>query len=899
MIMDRVRGLLKQLRVFGRRTEVDREMDEELAFHLDMEARSYVARGMSPEDARRAAMLAFNGVERTKELVREGRWTRFIEETVSDVLLAVRSLRRTTLFTTIAVLTLAVGIGANGALFALLNSVLYRAPGGIDATNVVWVDVRSPMRQISYPDFRDLRAAASRAVTLASYLDTSVGIAVGDGDATHATAHLVSANYFDVLRAKPQIGRGFHPEEEAIGGSSAVAVISDAMWRREFSASRSVVGRSVRINGHTFTVVGVAPRKFSGTELGQGADLWLPMGAQPLAMPRGYDVLGSRDHGEVHMIGRLANGIDGQLAQSLLRTAAGNLPRESSVKAATDGSEPSRARALRRPALDVYPMRGWVRGGTFGEMRVVLAASWILTGLLLLIVCANIANLLLSRSAVRQREFGVRAALGARRSRLVRLLTTEALVLSFAATGPALFIAIQGARMCERIFLTPLAPLHVTIDARMLLFSIASAALCAIIFGLTPALRFSRPDVVSILKGGLANGLRRTKAQRFFVVAQVSMSVVLLVASALFLRRVQDARNADIGFDPDHVVVATFDAYTRGLKPDQMQQLFERMSAATRRIPGVSAVSAPTFAPFKGGAMMMSAAAMERRADTTASVSAVGSGVSPGYFDVLGAHLLRGRYLQPSDEIAAAPRVAVVSEALAQRLWKSSNVIGRTLSLDGADEPTTVVGVVADMRDSDLSGPIQLRVYVPYNRSLHLAESHLLVRSSRDAASLMPDVRRAIHDVDPDLALFDMQTLRATIGENVAFVSRLAMVVGSFGIIAIFLAGIGLYGIVAFSVLGRTREIGVRVALGARPSRVVMDFVRQGVVLTLVGIVAGTGLALAFGRLLATMFEGLHSADPFAIGGVAITLILISVAASIVPALRAGRVDAMTSLRAE
>jgi predicted permease len=900
MMMDRVRGVLRQLRVFVDRDAVDHEMDEELAFHIEMETRNNVKRGMSPSDARRAATLAFNGVERTKELVREGRWTRIVEETATDIRLGARSLMRTPMFTTIALLTLAIGIGANAALFAVLNALLFRSPAGMDATNVVWVDNRTAMRKLSYPDFVDLRAAGARALDLAAFFDADVGIAVGDGDAMRATAYLVSANYFDVLGARPPMGRGFFAEEEAVGGRSGVAVISDGMWRRVFNGDRAAVGSVIRVNGRQVTVVGVAPPKFAGADLESGADLWLPIGAQPIAMPRIYDVLGSRGHTVVTAVGRLRAGTDAVAAQSLMRAASRNLPRETEASPTPEFDVSAALRkAAPRPVLTLYPMRGWMRQGSFKEMQRALAAGWIITGLLLLIVCANIANLLLSRSAVRQREFGVRAALGARRARLVRLLTTEALVLSFSALVPALLLAFQGARLFERTFLNPIAPIHASIDARMLLFSIGAAILSAVIFGLAPALRFSRPDVIGILKGGGNGGLQRTRTQRIFVVAQVSLSMVLLLAGALFMRLLHESRSARLGFDPGHVAVATFDAYTRGLKPVQMDQLFDRMKTAVARIPGVSAASAPTYAPFKGGAMSMSVVPTERRADSTAAVHATGMGVSPGYFDVLSIRLLRGRLLAAGDEPASAPRAAVISELLARRIWGSQNPIGRTLTLDESNDPTTVVGVVADTRDVSLSGELEPQVYVPYNHSLHLAESHLLVRTSRDPASLLPDIRRAIHGVDPDLALFDMQTMRAAIGEEMSVISRLAILIASFGVVAVFLAGIGLYGIVAFSVLGRTREIGVRVALGARRSDVVMGFVREGVALTCIGLLAGSALAYAFGRLLASLVEELHPTDPLALAAVTITLMTISVAASMIPALRAGRVDAMTSLRAE
>jgi predicted permease len=883
---DRIRGLYKQLRSLVNGRVVDAEMDEELAFHIEMETRANIENGMSGTAARRAALLSFHGVDRTKELVREARWTRVIAETLMDARIAARSLRRTPSFTLIALTTLSLGIAANGTIFGLLNALLFRPPTGVTAKDVVWVSGAGRMRHISYANFQDIRADAEPAVDVAAYLQTDVGAAAGSGDAIHANADLVSDNYFAVLRVPLSLGRAFVAAEDGGGGNSSVVVLGNGLWRKLFGADPSAVGRVIRVNGHPFTVIGVAAPGFTGTDVQVAIDMWVPAASQPLVMPRKFDVLGNREFDQFDMVGRLMPGANAAHAEVLLTNSLRNVLSENHIK-------------VKVPAvMRVSPMRGWVPPGQIAEMTAILAAAWITTSIVLLIVCANIANLLLSRSAARQREFGVRAALGARRGRIIRMFTVEALVLSFAACFIAVFLAWIGGRLFQETFLASVLTLDVAIDIRTLAFSMAAATGSALLFGTVPALRFSRPDVMSVVKGGTA-GLHRTRAQQFFVIAQVALSVVLLVTGALFVQRMRDAARVDPGFDASHVVLATFDVNTRGYTPAQETDLFARLHTSLSQLPGVVAVTAPSFAPFSHAAMFTGVVLPENAHNPDApSQGAVMLGVSPEYFRTLSIPLVDGRYLNERDDGGSA-KAAVVSETFARMMWKNVNPTGRQFFTDTDSPAITVVGLVRDARMLDLNSAPEAVFYLPYSQTYHLPESSVLLRTSGDPGAILGSVRSAVRGVDPDLALFDLAPLSTKVDEKMRYASGFATIVAGFSVLALVLSGIGLYGLVSFSVVGRTREIGVRMALGARPATVVRGFIREAIVLSCVGLVVGGFLAFGFGKLLATAVDGIGGANPLSMSGVAVLLLVVGVVASAVPALRAGQVDPMTSLRAE
>ena len=889
-LIDRVRGLSRQARVLVRRGEVDAELDEELAFHVEMEAREYERAGMSAEEARRAALVSFNGVERTKELVREGRWVRVVEDVFTDARQAVRSLTRTPTFSTIAVLTLALGIAANGTMFGMMNALLFRAPPGVTADGRVTVESYS--REFTYANYADLRDQTSSVIDLAAYRSTEIGIGIPGELPVPATAQMVSPNYFAVLGVTMQAGRGFVADDDYAGTRSMVVVISDGLWRSMFGADPGAAGRTIRVNGHPFTVVGIAPPGFIGTDIEGATNVWTPARAQPLVMPRGYDVLGGRGFGDFTVFGRLVtpNGETAQVAQ-VLSAAYRNIMIANDIPTIRKGTD--RARVI------VTPIRGWLPASVLGSKGAasVMAAAFTVTGLVLLIVCANIGNLLLSRSAARQREFGVRAALGARRFRLIRMFTTEAMVLAFAAGFLSISISLVAARQFQQLFTADMAPLHITIDARTLGFAACMAFLSALLFGLVPALRFSRPDVMGVIKGGDSR-LHGTRAQKFFVVTQVALSVVLLVTAALLLQHFRDAQRRDVGFDPSHLLVGSFDVNTRGLDTTRTAELFERMRATLARVPGVRAVSAPTFAPFTTGAMLIGVALPERLGSDADASRALGLGVTAGYFEALELPLLAGRYLNATDD-RSRDTVAVVSESFAREMWGNADPVGRIFLMRRDSSKVRVVGVVADARVSDLDSDPLPQVYTPYSQTLHLAEANVLMRTSADPALLIPAVRQAMRSVDSDLALFGLDPMPRLIARKMAYTAGIAKIVSAFGVLALVLAAIGLYGLVAFSVVGRTREIGVRMALGAQSGRVVAGFITEALKLSLIGIVIGGFLAYGFSKLVAAMVEGVRTDDPVPMVTVAICLLITTVAASAIPAFRAGGIDPMQSLRTE
>lgn len=884
--MSRLRGFLKQLRVFVRRDAVERDLAEELDFHVAMETEKNVRAGMAPVDARRAALLAFNGVERTREEVRAARWTHVLEEAAADVRHALRSLRRRPGFAALAILTLALGIGSNSALFGLLEAVAFRLPPGVAASDrLVRVDNAGNLAELSYPDYRDLRDAAEGAVDLAAYETAGMGIAIG-GDAFRVTGHLVSGNFFDVLGLVPAHGRGIQPPDD-VPGAPAVVVLGHALWRDRLGADAAVIGRTLHVNGHAFTVIGVAPAGFTGLDIEAPADLLVPIATQPIALPRTWPVLEARNVPSFAVIGRLRSGVPVSRAATLVGVAAAGLE-----AAATERLRPLQPQVVR--------LRGMVRLDRMGGILPIAGVAALFTGLVLLVTCANVANLQFARGFARRREIGVRIAIGAGRGRVVRLLLAEVLILAVGAAVAGTAVAFWGASVFEARFRGALTPLDVSPDATTLVFTLMLAVAAALLSGLVPALRASTPEVTRLLGRGETMGPRRM--QRGLVIAQVAGSLVLLVCAALLVRRVQHAEALDPGFDASRVLAASVDLTAHGYEGDAVDAFHRTLRDALRDAPGVAAVSLPGFAPFGEGAALMGITREEAGRGAAAAppstrVAAVGLGVGDGWFETLGIVPNRGRVIDARD-LAAGAQVAVVDEALAERLWPGEDPLGRLLRADGLDRTFEVIGIVPPVTLTDPHARMP-QVLLPWTQHYQFAVSSLLVRASGDPRSLVPAVRAAVSRIDATLPVFDSRTLEDRFEERLAISRVVARIVGGFGVLALVLAALGLYGVVVFTVAGRTREIGIRVALGARPRTVVAEIVRDGLGLVALGLISGAVCAIGVGRVMASVVDGMPGVDPAAAFAAAALLLTVAVIASWIPARRAARVDPLQALRVD
>lgn len=880
--------LRNRLRALFTRAREDRELDEELAFHLEMAIEENVRRGMTPEEARRQARLRLGGPTQVREAVRDARGVRWLDDLAADLRYALRTFGRSPGFVAAAVLTLGLGIGANSALFGLLNSLTHRMPPGVPASErLVRILGANAFGGVSYADFLELKEQGAPRLEVAASFDGHVALGSG-GEPVQAPAQLVTGEYFDVLGVRPVLGRGFVAEEASAPGGAPVAVIGHELWRGRFGGDPAVVGRTIVVNGHPFTVVGVAPPGFVGLRIDHPAALWVPITMASVAGPLEHDLLGS-SRGLLNVVGRTGPGVSVEQAGAAVAVIAERL----------GASSPERGTAFR---LDVEPLQGWLRPAQARNMGALVTFAWALTGLVLLIACANVANLLLARAVARRHELGVRLALGAGRGRVVRQLLAESLLLALAAGAAGTLLAFGAAHAFQATFRGPLAPLAVSPDARTLGFTLALTLATGLVFGLVPAWRASRPDVRPLLASGETGGLRAGRVQGTLVVTQIALSVVLLFAAGVLVRRAQDASRIDVGYDTAPVVVLSFDLFTQRYDAAARAAFLDELRSRLERLPGVEAAAVPAYVPFAGAAALFEIHPEEdagAESDGTRLIAGITVGVGPDYFRTLGIPITRGRPLEARDAEGDVTGV-VVSESLARRVWPDREPLGRRFRVGSGEGARVyqVVGIARDVVSSSIVATDGALVYPPHGRApFALSANSVAVRAMGDAGAATRVIREEIRRMDDALPVFDVRTLAEVVDDELGYQRRMTAVVAGLGALALALATIGLYGVIAYNVAGRTREVGVRIALGAPARSVSGLFVWHALRLSAVGLSIGAGLSIPLGRLIGGVVHGARPLDPLSALGVVATLGAAVVLASYLPARRAARVEPMVALR--
>jgi putative ABC transport system permease protein len=871
--------------------DLDADLAEEFRFHLETEVERLVAGGMTPDAARAEARRRFGDLEHFREYCRRAdqrrtgrkRRTETFIVLKQDLRYALRALRRQPAFTFIAALTLALGIGANTAIFSVVNTVLltplpYREP---DRLVMLWETLKqAPMVMVSYPNFRDWRERTSSFEDLAVYNQFDQFNLTGHGEPERVRGALASGNLFTLLGVAPAVGRLFTPSDDR-PGADPVAVLSDGFWRRRFAEDPNIVGTSVLLDGVAYTVVGVLPPSMRLAN----RDIWIPVGLFTDS-PRFV----RSNHPGLLGIGRLKPGITLPQMQADLSAVAKQLEAEYADNAGVGASGDYLAEMV---------------VGSVRRSLVILSAA---VGLVLLIACANVANLVLSRSASREREFALRIAIGAGRGHLVRQMLTESLVLSLFGGVLAIIIARAGVKLLQSLEPGNIPRLtEIQVDGSVLLYALGLSVATGLLFGLVPAWQTSRSDHLSALKdggGGSSGGGRaRLRTRAALTVAEVSLALVLLVGAGLLLRSFAKLTSVDPGVDPDNVVAGMVQLpETKYPTAAGRRRVFDEIVSRVRALPGVEQAAAATDLPVTSS--WQTGITFEGLPPAAPGSQPILNGaiVTPEYFSAMSMQLLRGRGLEATD-VESQPPVTVISETVARRYFGAVDPIGQRMRQGGAENTgdwlwLTIVGVVSDTRTDGLKDLPRGTFYVPIGQR-EARSMWVMVRSAAPVDQVTRGLRREVAAVDPDLPLANVVTLNSVIDEYVAQPRFSMLMLSIFAGVALVLAAGGIYGVITYNVSQRWNEIGVRLALGATRMDVMRLVIGHAMKMTAVGLAIGIGIALWTGRVIANQLFEVKPSDPLVLVGVTLFLAVIALLASAVPAFRATRIAPTVAIRGE
>jgi putative ABC transport system permease protein len=880
--------LARRLGVMLRRRSFESRLDEELRFHMDMAVSRHLARGISAREAHELTQREFGSMPRFKEEMRDAHGITLIDDLWRDVRFAVRALLRTPGFTAVALLTFALGIGANTAIFSLVNAVLVRPLPYPNAGRVVRVfeslkDNPEP-GPVSWANWRDWQQQATSFEALGGYTQTST-ILGSDATPERVRDGAVTANVFHILGVRPLLGRTFTPDEE-IKGKNHVVILSEGLWRRRFGSEPAIVGGSISIEGLPYTVVGVMPASFNFPAGSTRMDLWTPFAPPEQALDaraRGWHWM--------QVVGLLKPGVSIERADREMRQIAKRLEQQYPLQQVNRGAI---AMSLQESIV--------------GKTRPVLVVLLGAVFLVLLIACANVANLLMARNASRQNDTGLRVALGAGRGRLTRQFLTESVVL--ALLGAMLGLGV--AKLALHLLTTfgdaglPIAG-DVPLDRNVMIALLTAAIACGLAFGVAPALQLSPAK----LRGGVGGTIRTTASgemRRFrngHVVVQIALSLMLLVGAGLLMRGFVALRNTDPGLDPEHVLTAML-AVPRHYTADgnETDHLLRPLLEQVRAIPGVRAAGIASMLPIEESGSNASFWVDTRPWPRTGDEPLIEvRGVSPQYFTTMHVPLEAGRDLEESDDSSGISK-CVVNQALVRLLFPNESPLGHRLLQGGPEhhEDYEIVGVVADVRQAGLDSPPLPEMYASYaDLRAGFAEGSdwLVVRTAVPELSIVPQLRALLHTIAPDVALANVRPMTDVIEHSLAGRKLTLTLFALFAAVALALAASGLYGVIYYLVTQRTREIGIRIALGADRTRVVWLVLSQGALLVGLGIALGMIGALALSRLLGAMLYGVGAHDPITFASVPVLLALVAMVATLIPAWRAARVDPVIALRAD
>jgi putative ABC transport system permease protein len=884
-----LRKLFHRLRASLRGRNVERDMDRELQFHLEMETAENMRRGMSEEEARRIALRSFGGVEQVKETYRDASRLRRLEEFWQDLRYGARMLLKRPGFTFAAALALAVGVGADTAIFSVVNAVLLKPLPYYDPQRLVWTSETWPNRNTEFvlsPDYIEWRTQSSAFEHLVAFGESAVNL-TGRGDPERLACVYSTANLFPALGVAPVVGRPFTPEEDR-PGAAAVALLSHRLWQRRFGGDPKIVGQSLAIGGESYLVIGVMP---AGFQFSREAELWLPLrlnAEQELRRER---------MSVVNVVGRLKANSSIDRAQEELNLIARRIDQANPGFNQWPGAQ-----------VRVTPLGERLAG----DLRRPLQALFGAVAFVLLIACANVANLLLARSAARQKEMAIRAAMGAGRRRLIRQTLTESLLLSALGGAAGLLLAVLGVKALVALSPNDLARVRESsVDGAVFGFTLAVSLLTGVVAGLIPALQSSQVNLSDALKEGggnaaapLRRGMRR--AMPALVIGELALTLTLLIGAGLLIKSFLRLRAVELGYDPENVLTMMIHLSSSKYPPGAPQQkaYYQELLARVKALPGAEGVAISTGLPFTGmsGRAPLTIEGRPPVPDSQKPLIEMNE-ISHDYFRAMGMRLRAGRAFTERDD-ETAPPVAIINETLARRYFPGEDPLGKRI-LAGYPTPTrawTIVGVAPDVRRYGLEEEVRPEFYRPYLQEtgiLGFVPVKMEVRAVGDSLNLAAAVRRQALAIDPDQPVFNMRTMERRLAESIAPRRFQMMLFGVFAAVALALAAVGIYGVIAHSVSLRTHEIGIRMALGAKPRDVLRMVVAQGMRLALVGLAIGLTGAFALTRVMASLLFSVSPADPATFASVSALLAGVAFLATYLPARRATRVDPMTALRHE
>jgi predicted permease len=870
------------------RSHLEAQLDTELRDHVERRVADYVAAGASEPDARRQARLELGGMEQAKELCRDVRGTRWIEELAQDIRYAFRVQIKRPGFAVVTILTLALGIGANTAIFSVLHAVLLKGLPVTEPDRLVTLatlndkDPRGPRTRFSYPVLEILRTHSDLFSDVIAYQTTSLSFTT-DTTSERVLGLLVSDDYFEGLGVGATIGRTLGPEDNRPRAAQPVVVLSNGFWQQRFAGDPSIVGRAVRVNGYPVTVVGVARRGFFGTQVGISPHIWMPLWSMNQLKLAGEML--ENPHAEfLPAVLRLSPGVTRERAEATV-----NVWYRQHMGAARAATDPTRLVLLpgTRALSDLQRQ--------FSQPLWVLMA---LTGIVLFIACANVANLLLVRALARRQEITIRTALGGSRARIIRQLVVESLLLSGLGLVAGILLAYGGVRILVALLPAERLTLGIEPNATVLAFSVGLSVLVGVLLGVVPARHATRIDLrnvlstesLSVMSGATRFGFRQT-----LVLLQVAFSVVMLVGAGLFVSTLLTLRRTDPGVSVDQILNVSLNPRAVGYTPGQLNQFYDRLLERVRALPGVRAAGFMNPGLLSGERGRMGVYPPGYVPEPGEDINSVFQNVSPGTFQTMGISIVRGRDFTERDD-EKAPKVIIVNEPMARRFFGNEDPIGRRVGEDGKPE-REIVGVVRATKYYDMREELPRIFYVPFEQGGFPGPRNLYVRTAGNPIDLIEPLRAAVRSLDRNVPLSDVKTFAQQVDESLVQERMTATLSGFFGGLALFLAALGLYGLMNHSVLRRRRELGVRLALGAGPGRLARVVLRETLMLVLAGIIVGFGISVPLASLVATLFVGSTPTDVDLLLGVAAVMALIGLIAAALPVWRVVQIDPLRAMR--